>query len=253
MHKTKKVLLLVLSICCCVGLTGCFYLRLQKVKNQIADFDKYFEISEGERFSIITTQPVLLTSDVIRIMRTMPSKQSQRGDELQYDYVLKKIYDQGQSEPNNFDINISYNFNNDKLYKAQIDKRYFSILPKEIFIALFKSLGKAAIDIGKRKASFAGKLGKMPEIPKRAEIVALLGIPYNQDPNMMRYKYIRLVPDVNDINEMKQIKAEFTFYPDGKLQKCTSEFLGEPMTMDFTDMQEAARKKESVDNNMVSE
>lgn len=251
--KINRISLLLSVLCLCLMFSGCFYLRLQKVKGQLADFDEHFEIKEGQKFSLIAKEPVLLPSDIVRIMKEKPSSEVMMEDRLFYDYVLEKQYPGDKDEPDNYDISIRFVFIQDKLSESHIDKRFFAAIPKEMFIAILKAVGNAEVDIGTRHISGVHGIAGQLHLPDANEVLELLGKPYSHEGNVYTYKYLRKRPTPMSVDEKDYLPAVFTFDDKGNFLKCRSEFLGGPMEIDFSSVSKKKNKKEDTvsDNNSV--
>ena len=250
--KPKTALLIILLAV--VGLTasGCFYLRLQQVKAQLSRFDDYYKISEGEQFSITAREPVLLSADVIRIMDMPPSETYLKDQNLFFDYILEKQYPPDQSEPNNYDITITFNFLEDKLSEVLIDRKFFATIPEWMFINIVKSFADAQVDLQKR-ALTASYHSESPDvhIPDVNEVLTLLGKPYTQDGNAFTYKYKRLTPQPAGGQKDNSLSAVFTFDKQGRLIKCRSEIIGGHMELDFAPLLKLQEQTPAADSNSV--
>jgi len=234
----KKVLIWAGLLCSFMFLSGCFYLRLQRVKGQLAEFETYFEIKKGEKFSIIAKEPVLFSADLVRIMKTEPVFKSQVGDtnEFYYDYIFEKLYPAAKDEGDNYDITFRLMFTEDKLSEARIDKKFFAVIPEAVFVSIIKALGKSAVDRKHRRISMSGEAIGAEEIhvPDVNEVVLLLGRPYAKDGLVYSYKYARKRPDSVSVSEKDCLPVVFTFNKEGKFLKCKSELLGGVLEADFS-------------------
>ena len=235
----------------CLTVSGCFYLRLQRVKGQLAEFDEYFEIKEGEKFCLISKEPVLFPSDLTRIMEQKPTMESVSGDRLFYDYILEKQYPVQKDEVGNHDISVRFVFVKNKLAESHIDKRFFAVIPKAVFLAILKAMGNAKVDIGKRKISGGYGVAGELHLPDANEVQILLGRPYARECNVYTYKYLRMSPQVTSSDKRSYLPAVFTFDDDGSFLKCRSEFLGGPMDIDFSEMLKNKKKSQVNDSSSV--
>jgi hypothetical protein len=221
--KFKQIVILVL---CAVGMfffSGCFYLRMREVKNQLANFDKYYIVEDSKQLSISAKTPVLYPEDIVRIMRSEPTAKEQTKSRLHYDYILEKQYQAGKDEQGNYNIKMRFSFAGGKLNKVVIDKSFFAIIPKNVFIALLKSFGSAKIDVINRRASISPKIDEL-YLPDKNEVVALLGRPYRQKDDIYVYNYLRENPNTKN---NKLLPAEFFYNKAGNCIKCHSKVLGE--------------------------
>lgn len=222
--KLKQIILLVLCTVGMIFLSGCFYLRLREVKNQLADFDKYYIIEDSKQLFISAKTPVLYPDDIVRIMRSDPTAKEQTKSELYYDYILEKQYASAKDEQGDYDIKMRFSFAGGKLNKIVIDEPFFAIIPKNVFIALIKSFGSAKIDIINRRALISPKIDEL-RLPDKNEVVVLLGKPSWQRDNRYVYNYLRKSPNAK--NNKKLLPADFIFDKQGNCIKCRSMVLGE--------------------------
>ncbi len=242
--KSKKAFLYLCLLCCCVGLPGCVYLRLYQVKSQLRQFDKYFEIVEGEKFSLVFKEPVFYPHDIIWIMKSKPTSQDEQDKKLVYDYTLEKQYLHGKNETGSYNLTAEFVFIDDMLSEVRLEKRVFAIFPKPLLIALLKAMGGAKVDMQKRSVSakYQEKREEKHEdrpkeeyifkIPDVNEITSSLGIPYSQQDNVYTYKYLHKKPSSDANGKEIYSTAEFTFDKDThNLLACESELYGAPVKM----------------------
>jgi len=226
--KLKKAILWILLICCCCVISGCLYLRLYEVKNQLANFDKYFDIREGERFLITAKKPVLLNTDIVKIFKGKPSSEKVNDEKLFYDYTFIKQYAGDKDEIANYDITFTLVCVDKKLTECYIDKRYFAIVPKDIAIEILKLMGGAKVDTKKRtvSGSSSGSSSEQSHLPDVNEVKLLLGKPYSIEGNIYTYKYVRKSSEILKPEEIEILPVVLTFDDKGNLQKCHSKILG---------------------------
>jgi hypothetical protein len=226
--KIKKTVLWILLICCCSVISGCLYLRLYEVKNQLAKFDEYFDIEEGERFLITAKKPVLLNTDIVKILQGKPSAEKVTDEKLFYDYTFIKQYAGNKDETANYDITFTLVCVDKKLTECYIDKRYFAIVPKDIVIEILKLMGGAKVDTKKRtvSGSSGGSSSGQSHLPDVNEVKLLLGKPYSMEGNIYTYKYMRKSSEIIKPDEKEILPVVLTFDDKGNLQKCHSKILG---------------------------
>ncbi|MFH1616579.1 MAG: hypothetical protein ABIG61_16030 [Planctomycetota bacterium] len=248
----RTIVLFVFACLLCLAASGCFYLRLQQVKGQLARFEEYYEITEDEKIRIVAKEPVLLPDDVIRIMKQKPSAESNGVGGLFYDYTLEKQYPSQKDEADNYDINVRFIFTGDRFSECHIDKRFFAVIPKWMFIAILKAMGNAKIDIAKRSITGGAGSADANEIhlPDVNEVQMLLGKPYAAEGNVYTYKYLKKNPEAASSDEKDYLPAVFTFDDGGSFLKCRSELLGGAMEMDFSKWAKL-KKTQAADSNSV--
>ncbi|MBN2456256.1 MAG: hypothetical protein JXB29_06960 [Sedimentisphaerales bacterium] len=247
----RNMLLFASTYLFCLMVSGCFYLRLQKVQGQLSEFDEYFEIKEDEKFCIIAKEPVLFPGDVVRIMNQKPSTEASGSDRLFYDYVLEKQYPGEKNEAGNYDISVRFVFIKDKLTESYIDKRFFTVIPKAMVLAILKAMGNAKVDIGKRRIYGGYGVAGEVHLPDANEVQMLLGSSYLREGNVCTYKYLRRSQQVTSVEKKDYLPAVFTFDDDGNFVKCRSEFLGGPIDIDFSLLLKNEKKPKANDSNSV--
>ncbi|HBG78290.1 MAG TPA: hypothetical protein DDW84_05510 [Phycisphaerales bacterium] len=229
--KLNQTIILFLCAAGMAFISGCYYLRLQETKNQLANFDKYYIIEDSNQFSISAKKPTLCPDDVIRIFKSEPAAKEQTTTEMYYDYILEKQYQAEKNEQGDYNIKLRFVFVKDKLNKLLIDERLFAIIPKNAVIALAKALGSAKVDMQKRSFSLTANAGHI-HLPDADEVVASLGKPSWQKDNRYVYNYLRNSPNAK--NASKNIQpADFVFDKDGNCVRCRSRAFGIPFEMDI--------------------
>jgi len=195
---------------------------------------------------------VLLSTDVVRIMKTPPSRRYYKDQNLLFDYTLQKQYPAAQTENGNYDVNVTYIFEADKLTEALIDQRFFAVIPKQIFVAIVKAFGNAKVDIAKRRISATSADAGEIHIPDANEVLQLLGKPYSQDGLVYTYKYLRKLLPEFEPNEPNLLDSVFTFDDKGNLIKCKSEFLGGPIDLDFSPLYNHSEQQKNASGDLES-
>jgi hypothetical protein len=226
-----------------VFLSGCFYLRLQQVREQLACFEQYYEIEEGKYYSLIAKKPVLLSSDIIRLMRCPPSQIDGNEPNFVFDYILEKQYPPDINEIGNYSVKVTFLFENDKLVNTLIDRRFFDAISKKTFISVVKAFGNSKVDIGKQSVSaMTGKTDQI-NVPDANEILRLLGKPYSKDGQSYTYKYAWKLPENSQSKVLNKINTIFTFNDKGKMLKCRSDFFGSPVELDLSSLYKKDEKQ----------
>lgn len=175
-------------------LSGCVYLRLLEVKQQLGKFDEFFALQTHDGLAIVCQTPVLRSNDV-RWIGLSPEHTKKLGHAEQWQVRWVKQLPAGMTEKTAFDIVLELSFANDKLSRVAIPERYFAVMPKPFLIGVIKSLGRGKIDKAGRKieaeisaAEIAAARPKLPAIDK------LLGKPSEErvegETTIVRYRYV---------------------------------------------------------------
>ena len=180
--------------------TGCVYLRFLKVKNQMADFNKNFEITEDNGLSLIFLNPVLTKKDMVWLMGTEPTiRESERSPGI-WVYQLKKRYrGKTAADKKNYDIPLRLTFENNRLTVLRFPERFTKYFSKSLFEKFLQTFGEAEISKEDKQASSKYEGADKNEIPSTHEIMEVLGIPYYNnvkgDQRTFVYRYKILSPD----------------------------------------------------------
>ena len=229
------------KICICIFvmflMCGCVYLRLGKLKKQLKEFDKYFEIREDRGLELISREPVL-TSDDIRILIDEPTKIVSENNREYWYWTFKKVYEENQAEDKNYDFTFIFYIERGKLKSITIPEEFCVILPKNFIVFLLKSFGNAKVDRKNKTASIEehNQLEKF-ELPEYDNIVELLGIPCTNENNekelIYSYKYYLYNMQI-PVEDCKKATAEFRFTLDKeRLLSMKNNFAGINVVMEF--------------------
>ena len=195
----KKIAFSLLALVIFSTVTGCVYLRFLKLKNQMADFNKNFEITEDKGLSLVFLNPVLKKSDMVWLMGTEPTIMEVDGNPDRWIYELKKRYRGKKKEEGDFDIPLDLTYKKNKLTVFTMPERFTKYFSKSLFEKFLSTLGQAEIDKGEKQANSTYEGASKTEIPTTKEIRAVLGNPYSgrvtKDEKTYVYRYKILSPD----------------------------------------------------------
>jgi hypothetical protein len=230
---------------CCVlvlvSATGCMYLRLLEVKRQLKTFESYFQISEQNGFALVLLKPILLTDDIIWLAEVGPTTREETGQDKVWNYVFEKQYPCSKDEQGSWDIPIVLFFRNDRLCKVNFPNRFHTIVSKTFFIGICQSMGHANINKSQHSATAELRekdLQKSMQIPKREDIVILLGKPFMREQfgltTILTYRYkLKGITSVFD-NRDSYAWARFTFRNgDGSLLKAEGKLARAKVSMNY--------------------
>ena len=239
MTLRKKFIFFFLSLVILSTVTGCVYLRFLKLKNQMADFNKNFEITEENGFSLIFLNPVLKKSDMVWLMGTEPTIMEVAGNPDNWIYELKKRYRGKKNEDGDFDIPLDLTFEKNKLTVFKMPERFAKYFSKSLFAKFLSTLGQAEIDKGDKQAISNYEGASKTEIPTTKEIRAVLGKPYILKPTneelayIYRYKILSPDPEKN-----LGVRITFNFNKDTDfLENVVANIKGLKIKISFSDLQ----------------
>ncbi len=184
----RKPVIALLGVCCLL-LTGCVYLRLLQLKNQIGHFERNFVVHTDEGVRIECRKPVLKTEDV-RWFGLEPEVRTPGDDSETWQVRWVKQLPPEVTEQGTYDIVLHLDFTDEKLRQLTIPERYFEAMPKHLLIDLLRSLGGARVDRDAR-ALEAQLATAAPDLPG---IQRLLGRPSREivtkEETVYGYRYV---------------------------------------------------------------
>jgi len=235
----KKFVFIFLSFVILSTITGCVYLRFLKLKNQMADFNKNFEITEKNGLSLVFLNPVLKKSDMVWLMGTEPTIMEVDGNPDNWIYELKKRYRGKKNEEGNFDIPLDLTFEKNKLTVFTMPERFSKYFSKSLFAKFLSTLGQAEIDKGDKQASSTYEGASKTEIPTTKEIRAVLGKPYILNPSKEDFAYVYRYKVLSPDPE-KNLGVKFTFNFNKEtdfLESVVANIKGLKINISFSDLQ----------------
>jgi len=242
--------LFLIALFLCLGLSGCIYLRLLKVKGQLKRFDDYFELAEQEEMFLVFREPVLYSEDVVKLMESPPTYRIEHGRVLALSYVLEKQYQLERDEEGRFDIQVGFVFRDNKLNQMVIDHKIFSFFPKGSFANALKALGGGTVDQRKRELTSKFESYTNQEPLTVSKIESLLGVPYAIDGNRYWYKYYYKPPPSVEV-EKTYSNVYITFDEDsGEMLECRTLLFGARLEMSFEEPEIAEEPVEVFDDDL---
>ncbi len=235
----KKIAFSLLALVIFSTVTGCVYLRFLKLKNQMADFNKNFEITEDKGLSLVFLNPVLKKSDMVWLMGTEPTIMEVDGSPDNWIYELKKRYRGKKNEEGDFDIPLDLTYKKNKLTVFTMPERFTKYFSKSLFEKFLSTLGQAEIDKGEKQANSTYEGASKTEIPTTKEIRAVLGNPYSggvtKEARTFIYRYKILSPDPE-----KNLGVRITYNFNKKtdyLESVVANIKGLKVKISFSDLQ----------------
>ena len=200
----------------CLTLSGCIYLRLLELRNQLAAFDRYFEADLREGVKITCRKPVLLDEDMA-FFRLVPESRERVGVAERWQFRWVKDDAVAGENPRNYEVAVDFIFVDHKLTRVILPERLFAFIPKRFFLAIVRAFGHARIDKEKRTASTSVRedLGPNQTPPQlvQNDLVALLGAPMETKTTeagiLWHYRYRPASPS----QRSGRIDATFTLSP----------------------------------------
>ncbi|KGM43974.1 hypothetical protein JY97_03780 [Alkalispirochaeta odontotermitis] len=188
MFRHFRICLIILTAA--VILNGCVLERIFRVKNQLCDFEKNFQIDISGGFRILLKDPVMFDEDITWLAGAEPSKQEIAGDELIMTYIAER---NGMHIPGQYDLPIELRFvrldGKYRLKEASLSKNLADILTDELLSQLMQSICKSKKSLVKQQVTIDIRKLDRKFLPIRSEILDLLGPPNPKPPLARKLVY----------------------------------------------------------------
>lgn len=236
MMNNRKPLVL-LFVVLLFGVTGCVYLRFLKVKHQLEDFEKNFEIDDSIGLDLVFKNPVLEEGDIVWLMSSEPENNSTRNDQKVLTYILEKRYYRTKNEKDNYDIPVRFTIEDEHLTRVSLPERFLKYFSKSLFRNLLNSFGKADINKFSKEAKSNVKKSDSYKLPSTKEIAEVLGKPYFQKKDGSELIYIyKYHINTEGPDNRPGVKLEYRFNEKGEMLKSVkSNIKGIDIAIDFSD------------------
>ncbi len=236
--KSKRVFVFLTLLLFIFSLSSCVFVRMVKVKNQLNDFEINFDLNDERGLTLVFLNPVLLTDDVIWLMKGGPvSVEVIDGGEL-WTYVFQKQHTVSQSEGDTYDIPILMVIEDGKLAEVTFPKRFLKNLSIPLLKKMLTSMGNA--DVSKLRRSANSKYaGKDPaEIPTSDNVMETLGAPYEieQLGENSKLSYLYYLEDPEGNADKDNLNFELWFIADNDdkvLKRVGGKIRGVKLSLDF--------------------
>lgn len=252
MHSFTRYCRWLLAFVLLASQTGCVYwLHAYQTYLQMDEFDRYFDVTAKEDFTVHFKNPKLLSEDFVSLAKLHASSEELNATGKKWRYWFRKIDKQGKQVAPDVSFYLDLAFDKqDKIRDWTFSHLFLQIAPPEFLEASFRSLGGA--EINEEKQQLKAKAANMEKIaaklPKKAAVVEQLGEPLEteQEEALEIYKYhFRL--DARDIEEGYEDRAlsEVKLFFDKKtseLVKMSGRFAGLKISINYRNFQEEDAK-----------
>jgi len=204
-HRTVLVFLAAALI-----LYGCILERIFRVKNQLCDFEKNFQIELSDGFRVTLRDPVLLDEDITWLAGADPSEQKLAGDELVMTYIAERNAIQSHGQ---YDLPIELRFvrldGKYRLKEGYLGKNLADILTDELLTQIMQSVCKSEKSLVKQQIIIDIRELDQSLLPAASQISAILGPPNPNSGLEHRQIYDYQLKNHNAID--KETAIEFFF------------------------------------------
>lgn len=225
--------------------TGCVYLRLLQVKNQLNDFEGNFDLKDQNGLKLVFKNPVLLSRDIVWLTKNNPISREHSPEGENWLYILEKQHADENNEAVDYDIPLTFYIRDDKVVEIAFPERFLENLSIPLLIKILGAMGKSEITKSKRSAGTEFKGGNTDEMPKKRYILSVLGSPYKNEKNdkaiILTYLYNFKSNEAKNDDRAFNLKMTFSFREhDELLQRAEYNFNGLTMSLSL-----AAEEKKS--------
>jgi hypothetical protein len=224
-------------------LTGCVWLRLLEIKNQLADFDVSVRTEvEDQHFILHFRKPVLLSEDFVYLSKLRPSRTEALAQGAYRWYLDFRIDPSTNAEQRRKRISFAMTYDKrNRLSAFDFSPLFMEMAPRAFLEASIRSLGLGKIDEEKRQLKVAPEdLPKLAgALPKSGEITGVLGPPQQEEQEaglrVLIYHFVAESLPVDREYEDRRI-AEARLYFDPKKDEMIGlkgRFAGLKLTIDY--------------------
>lgn len=229
-----------------IALSGCVYMRLLTIKNQLAKFDQFFKTQVSDSFTLEFLKPTLYGKDIIYLSEMQPSQRVPVPAGEEWTFQFRKMISETETDPTN-DADISFLFHinpDDMLTSLTFSPILLRMAPAEFIELSLRSLGGAKVDQKKRQID--GSLENLEKLqralPKREEILQYLGKPFSEETiegtQVVSYNYRLETAGLPPEKEKRRLSfARLYFDPKtGELIRFYGKFAGMKISINYRKM-----------------
>lgn len=238
LENNKRSIFYVGLIFLILALTGCIFVRMLNVKDQLNDFDTNFDLNDEQGLTLVFKNPVLLSDDVIWLMKGSPGSVKLTEESEQWTYVFQKQHITSQDEGDEYDIPILMVMEDDKLAQITFPKRFLKNLSIPVLKKMLSSMGNADVSKLGRSASSKYVGEDTTGIPTSDNVMETLGEPYETEVGQEKSKlaYLYYLEDATGNADKDNLNLELWFVADNddkSLKSVGGKIRGIKLFLDF--------------------
>jgi hypothetical protein len=176
MYYPYRIILVLLAAA--LILNGCILERIFRVKNQLCNFEKNFQIDTSKGFRVVLRDPVLLDEDITWLAGAQPSEQKFAGDELVMTYIAER---KGIQSHGQYDLPIELRFvrrdGKYRLKEGYLSKNLADMLTDALLTQIMQSVCQSERSLVKQQITIDIRTLDRTLLPAGSEITAILGPP----------------------------------------------------------------------------
>ena len=238
--EMHRVSILALLLAASAVLSGCVYVRLARVKHQLAEVEKNVALDIRDGLWLSFAEPILLPEDILHVARREPSRVENGGASFKWIYRFSKRVRGGAPPGGRFDVPVELFFAGGKLIGGRLPERFGRILDVRFVQETLRAVGRARVEIEPRTVC-----GRVPSdrvdsgtavLPTEQAVTDLFGRPRRRiegrASSKLVYRYA-LDPGRGSLRPRRpRVELSFTFdHPGGRLLRVQARFAG--ITLDL--------------------
>jgi hypothetical protein len=218
--------------------TGCVFVRMMRVKSQLNDFEKNFDLNDSRGLTLVFKNPELHSNDIVWLMKGEPSEKKKIEQGELWTYVFEKEYLASMDDEGDYNIPVLMVMENGQLAEISFPERFLKNLSIPLLKKMFVSMGDAEISKLRKSASSKFKGEDASEIPTAENVVETLGKPYSIENSgeKSEYSYIYYLRKPEGEKGKKNFKFAMDFTvsnEDKSLLQAKGNIRGIKMSLDF--------------------
>ncbi|MGB3363690.1 MAG: hypothetical protein WBB48_02825 [Thermodesulfobacteriota bacterium] len=219
-------------------LSSCIFFRMLDVRDQLNDFETNFDLNDDRGLTLVFKNPVLMSDDVIWLMKGSPVSVKPEQEGQLWTYVFQKQYLTSQEEGDEYDIPILMVMEDDKLTEVTFPERFLNNLSIPLLKKMLASMGNADISKFSRSASSKYEGDDPNEIPTSDNVQETLGIPYEIEDlgENSKLSYLYYLEDAQGNATKDNLNFELWFIAgndDKALKRVGGKIRGIKLSLDF--------------------
>ncbi len=243
-RSLSRLLFLVMA----VTLSGCVWLRLLEIKNQLADFDENVRVEVADRHFILhLLDPVLLSEDFVYLSKLHPSR-IEKLPQGSYRWYLDFHMDPAKTKEQKakmVSFIMTYTHQH-RLASFDFSPLFVEMAPPQFLEASIRSLGVGKVDQSKKQLKVDPE--NLPRLtarlPKTADITGVMGPPTNKGTEdglkVLLYRFKADSQPVDKEYEERRLAEAWLYFDPVKdeLVRLKGKFAGLKLSIDYRNLRE---------------
>lgn len=231
----RRMPILALLLASSFALSGCVYVRLVRVKHQLAEVEKTVTLDTRDGLSLFFREPILLPEDILYVARRGPSRVVNGHAPLEWIYRFSKRVRGASRAGGRFDVPVELFFTGGKLSGGRLPERFGRSLHVRFVQETLRAVGRSRVEIGPRtvhgRVPPDGVEAGVASLPTGQAVIDLFGRPHRRvnRGGTLKMVYQYTLDPAPDSPRSRRSRAEvsFTFrHGDGRLLRVQARFAG---------------------------